>query len=139
PERIVVSFHGLPQRYVDAGDPYLEHCTKTAQLLREAMEWTDDFAPMTFQSKFGRAKWLEPATTSTIKALGESGVKNITVITPGFTADCIETLEEIAIAARETFKTAGGEKFDTIPCLNHEPEMISLLEFLIQHETTSWV
>jgi len=139
PERIVVSFHGLPQRYVDAGDPYLEHCTKTAQLLREAMEWADDFAPMTFQSKFGRAKWLEPATAATIKALGESGVKNIAVITPGFTADCIETLEEIAIAARETFRAAGGEKFDTIPCLNHEPEMISLLEFLIQHETTSWV
>ncbi len=137
PERVVISFHGLPQRNIEAGDPYFEHCTKTAQLLREAMGWTDDFSPLTFQSKFGRAKWLEPATANTIKALGESGIKNLAVITPGFTADCIETLEEIAITAGEIFRAAGGEKFSAIPCLNHEPEMISLLAILIQRDAQS--
>jgi protoporphyrin/coproporphyrin ferrochelatase len=139
PTRIVISFHGLPQRSVDAGDPYHNHCMKTASLLRDAMGWTDEFAPVAFQSKFGRAKWLEPATEATIKALGEQGVKNLAVMTPGFVADCIETLEEIGIAAHKTFLAAGGENFDTIPCLNDELEMILLLDRLIQRETAGWL
>ena len=138
PERVVISFHGLPQRYFDAGDPYYCHCAKTARLLRDAMGWTEEFAPMAFQSKFGREKWLEPATEDTIKTLGQSGVKKLSVITPGFVADCIETLEEIGIAARETFMAAGGEAFDAIPCLNDAPEMIDLLETLMRCETAGW-
>ncbi len=139
PERVVISFHGLPQRYFDAGDPYHCHCAKTARLLRETMGWAEEFAPMAFQSKFGREKWLEPSTEDTIQKLGEAGVKKLAVITPGFVADCIETLEEIALEARDTFEAAGGEEFDAIPCLNDEPEMITLLETLVRRETSGWV
>ncbi len=139
PECVVISFHGLPQRYFDAGDPYHCHCAKTARLLREAMGWTDKFAPMAFQSKFGRDKWLEPSTEDTIKTLGQNGVKKLAVIMPGFISDCIETLEEIDIAARDTFKNAGGTDFDAIPCLNDAPEMTSLLEYLIRREIAGWV
>lgn len=139
PERVVISFHGLPQRYFDAGDPYHCHCAKTARLLRAAMGWTEDFAPMAFQSVFGREKWLEPATEDTIKALAQKGVKKLSVITPGFVADCIETLEEIGIAARETFLQAGGEAFDAIPCLNDAPEMIDLLQTIMRRETAGWI
>lgn len=139
PERVLLSFHGLPQRYFEAGDPYHCHCAKTARLLREKMGWAEDFAPMTFQSKFGREKWLEPATDETIETLAAEGVKNIAVITPGFVSDCIETLEEIAIAGRETFIKAGGDHFAAIPCLNDSPEMIALLETLVRRETAGWL
>lgn len=139
PDRIALSFHGLPQRYFDAGDPYYCHCAKTARLLREEMGWTEEFAPLVFQSKFGREKWLEPAAEETIKALAADGVKNIAVIMPGFVSDCIETLEEIDIAARKTFLDAGGENFHAIHCLNDTSEMITLLEMLIRRETAGWV
>lgn len=139
PECVVISFHGLPQRYFDAGDPYFCHCAKTARLLRETMGWTDKFAPMAFQSKFGRDKWLEPSTEDTIKNLGENGVKKIAVITPGFVSDCIETLEEIDIAARETFTGTGGTNFSAIPCLNDAPEMTTLLEQIVRQEIAGWV
>lgn len=139
PERVVISFHGLPQRYFDMGDPYHCHCAKTARLLREKMGWTEDFAPMAFQSKFGREKWLEPATEDVIKKLGGEGVKKLSVITPGFVADCIETLEEIDIAGRETFTEAGGEAFTAIPCLNDAPETAALLETLARRETAGWI
>jgi len=138
PERVVISFHGLPQRYFEEGDPYHCHCAKTARLLREEMEWTEEFAPIAFQSKFGREKWLEPATEDVIKECAEAGVKKLAVITPGFVSDCIETLEEIALAGREKFLTHGGEHFDAIPCLNDSPEMIDLLEALIRKETSGW-
>ncbi len=138
PERVVISFHGLPQRYFDLGDPYHCHCAKTARLLREEMGWTEDFAPMAFQSKFGREKWLEPATEETINRLASEGVKKLAVIMPGFTADCIETLEEIDIAGRETFMEAGGEAFTAIPCLNDAPEMTVLMETLARRETAGW-
>ncbi|MAW81347.1 MAG: ferrochelatase [Parvularcula sp.] len=139
PERVIISFHGLPQRYFDMGDPYHCHCAKTARLLREKMGWTEDFAPMAFQSKFGREKWLEPATEDVIKKLGGEGVKKLGVITPGFVADCIETLEEIDIAGRETFMEAGGEAFTAIPCLNDAPETAALLETLARRETAGWI
>lgn len=103
PERVILSFHGLPQRYFKAGDPYHCHCAKTARLLREKLGWSEEFAPLAFQSKFGREPWLEPATDAMIEELGAAGVKNLAVMMPGFVADCIETLEEIDIAARETF------------------------------------
>ena len=139
PEHVILSFHGLPQRYFDAGDPYYCHCAKTARLLREAMGWTEAFAPMTFQSKFGRGKWLEPAAEETIERLANEGVKKLVVMTPGFVSDCIETLEEIDIRAREVFTRAGGECFDFIPCLNDRPEMIALLEKIVRRETAGWI
>jgi len=139
PERVVISFHGLPQRYFDAGDPYYCHCAKTARLLREEMGWTEGFAPMAFQSKFGREKWLEPATEETLQKLAGEGVKSIAVITPGFVADCIETLEEIDIAARAAFIAAGGEQFYSIPCLNDAPEMVGLLGTIIRREAAGWI
>ena len=139
PERVLISFHGLPERYFLAGDPYHCHCAKTARLLRTEMGWTEEFAPMTFQSKFGREKWLEPATEETLTTLAQGGVKNVAVITPGFVADCIETLEEIAIAARETFLANGGEAFDAIPCLNDSEEMTALLETIARRELSGWI
>ena len=139
PERVIISFHGLPQRYFDLGDPYHCHCAKTARLLREKMGWTEEFAPLAFQSKFGREKWLEPATEDIIKKLAGEGVKKLAVITPGFVSDCIETLEEIDMAGRETFMEAGGEAFTAIPCLNDAPEMTALLESIARRETAGWV
>ncbi|MEO1252701.1 MAG: ferrochelatase [Pseudomonadota bacterium] len=138
PDRIVLSFHGLPERYFLSGDPYHCHCAKTARLLRETMGWTDEFAPLAFQSKFGREKWLEPATEDTLERLAEEGVKNVAVITPGFVADCVETLEEIDIAARETFLGGGGERFEAIPCVNDAPETIDMLKVIVARETAGW-
>ncbi len=138
PERVIISFHGIPQRYFDAGDPYHCHCQKTARLLRDAMGWTATYAPLAFQSKFGPAKWLEPATTDVVDQLAADGVKRLAVITPAFVADCIETLEEIDIAAREQFEEAGGEAFETIPCLNDAPEMVDLLEAITRTEISGW-
>jgi len=139
PERVIISFHGLPQRYVDAGDPYYAHCSETARLLRIEMGWAEGYAPMTFQSKFGRGKWLAPATEATVLKLAGEGVKNIAVITPGFVADCIETLSEIDIALRKTFLAAGGAQFKTIACLNDTPEMAGLLETIILREADGWI
>ncbi len=139
PERVIISFHGLPQRYVDAGDPYYAHCCETAQRLRAEMGWTEDYAPMAFQSKFGRAKWLTPATEETALKLAGEGVKNIAVITPGFVADCIETLSEIDIGLRQTFLTAGGAQFKTIACLNDAPEMAQLLKIIVRREAAEWI
>ena len=138
PERVVISFHGLPKRYFDEGDPYHCHCAKTARLLRDAMNWSKEFAPMTFQSKFGREEWLGPATEDTLKEMAEAGVKDVAVITPGFVADCIETLEEIGIAARESFVASGGRNLHAIACLNDSPLMIDLIETLIRRETSGW-
>ncbi|WDI32689.1 ferrochelatase [Hyphococcus flavus] len=139
PERVIMSFHGLPQRYFDAGDPYHCHCAKTARLLREKMGWTDEFAPLAFQSKFGREKWLEPATDATIEELAQAGVKNLAVIMPGFVSDCIETLEEIDISGREIFMATGGQNFTAVPCLNDTPEMTALLTAITERETAGWL
>ena len=103
---ILASFHGIPQAYVDKGDPYYIHCVETMRLLREQLKLDETKLQLTFQSRFGRAKWLEPATDRTVKKLAKSGVKNIAVITPGFSADCLETLEEIAVENAHIFKQA---------------------------------
>ncbi|NWG70772.1 MAG: ferrochelatase [Parvularculaceae bacterium] len=131
PERVVLSYHGLPKRYVDRGDPYFDQCVVTSRLLRAAMGWSEDFAPMTFQSKFGPGRWLEPSTEKTIETLAERGVRNIAVLTPGFVADCVETLEEIALEARDAFVAAGGSTLVALPCLNESDAMIELLEALV--------
>lgn len=130
PQRVVLSFHGAPKRWSRDGDPYEAHCRETAQRLRAAMRWTEAFAPLAFQSRFGREEWLSPATDATIRDLGAAGITRLAVMTPGFLADCLETLEEIAMRGAETFQLAGGERFTSVPCLNDSPPTIDLLEAL---------
>ena len=118
PDVILASFHGVPKEFVDKGDPYYIQCVETMRLLRGVLKFDDKKLMLTFQSRFGGGKWLEPATDKTVKKLAKSGVKNIAVITPGFSADCLETLEEIAVENAHIFKKNGGENFAAIPCLN---------------------
>ncbi len=139
PEVVLASFHGIPQAYFDKGDPYYCHCAKTARLLREALGYSAEMMPMTFQSRFGPAKWLEPATAETIKALGKSGVKRLAVITPGFAADCLETLEEIGVENAGYFREAGGERFAAIPCLNDSVDGMRVIEALVTRELAGWI
>jgi len=127
PDIVLTSYHGLPQSYVDKGDPYQAECIRTTELLREYLELPDDKMEVTFQSRFGPKAWLQPYTDKTLEALAERGVKNIAVVMPGFAADCLETLEEIKIEAREIFLNAGGENFSTVPCLNADETHLDLL------------
>ena len=139
PDVIIASFHGLPQRYFEQGDPYHCHCAKTARLLRERLGMDEKRLQLTFQSRFGPTKWLEPYTDKTVVELAENGTKKIAVITPGFISDCVETLEEIGIALQEDFHHAGGTHFTTIPCLNDEAASIELLKTLALRDLTGWV
>jgi ferrochelatase len=136
PERLLLSFHGMPQRTLELGDPYHCHCQKTARLVSEALGREVDVA---FQSRFGRAKWLQPATDTTLATYPADGVKRIAVATPGFSADCIETLEELGIRGRATFTNAGGERFALLDCLNDSPESIAMLEQLVTRELAGWL
>jgi ferrochelatase len=136
PDVVVASFHGMPQRTLELGDPYHCHCRKTGRLLAGALgrELT-----VTFQSRFGRAKWLEPATDAVLEALPGTGVKKVAIVAPGFSADCLETLEELAIRGRESFLAAGGTHFAYLPCLNDSPEGIVMLRDLLARELAGWV
>lgn len=136
PERILVSFHGMPKRTLKLGDPYHCHCMKTARLLREK---TGRDLTITFQSRFGPAKWLEPATDTTLEELGAAGVKKIAIFAPGFSADCLETLEELAIQGHEQFEEAGGTHYAYIPCLNDGTTGMDMLEALIRRELGGWL
>lgn len=126
-EKLVMSFHGIPQRSVDRGDPYAEQCHATAQALAAALALAPDQWLATFQSRFGTAKWLQPYTQPTLEALARGGLKSVDVICPGFPADCLETLEEISLECREAFLHAGGQEFRYIPCLNERPDWIAAL------------
>jgi ferrochelatase len=126
-EKLVMSFHGLPQRSVDRGDPYARHCLNTARLLAEKLALPGSEFAVTFQSRFGAAKWLRPYTQPTLEELARSGVGRVDVICPGFVSDCLETLEEIGITAKAAFMAAGGREFHLIPCLNESPEWIAAL------------
>jgi ferrochelatase len=139
PEVVLASFHGLPRRYLTLGDPYHCHCVKTARLLRERLGWDDQDLRLTFQSRFGREEWLRPYTDETVRSLAADGVKNLAIVTPGFAADCVETLEEIAIGARESFLEHGGENFTFVPCLNDEADHIALLADLVRRELAGWI
>jgi protoporphyrin/coproporphyrin ferrochelatase len=139
PDVILASFHGIPQDYFDKGDPYYCHCAKTTRLLRERLRLDDSELIMTFQSRFGRAEWLKPYTDATVKALAARGVKNIAVITPGFSADCLETLEEIAGENAEYFHHAGGKNFAAIPCLNDSEPGMRVIETVVRRELQGWV
>jgi len=136
PDRLLLSFHGMPVRTRELGDPYHDHCRETARLLGNALGREVDIA---FQSRFGRAKWLEPATDATLAAYPGQSVKRLAVATPGFSADCIETLEELGIRGRHAFKKAGGDAFALLDCLNDSAESISMLERLIERELAGWL
>ena len=136
PERLLLSFHGMPVRTLALGDPYHCHCRKTARLLAEMLDRNVDVA---FQSRFGRAKWLEPATDATLAAYPKDGIKRIAVAAPGFSADCIETLEELGIRGRRTFEHAGGERFALLDCLNDSPEGMDMLSRLVSRELAGWL
>jgi ferrochelatase len=139
PEVVLASFHGLPREYLDKGDPYYCHCHKTARLLRERLGWPEDRLRLTFQSRFGPAEWLQPYTDVTIAELAKKGVKRMAVVMPGFSADCLETLEEIGIRAVKTFRENGGEAFAALPCLNDGEPGMRMIEQLVRRELSGWV
>jgi ferrochelatase len=139
PDVIVASYHGMPKEYVAKGDPYEAQCERTTQLLRQQLGMDDKKLIMTYQSRFGRAKWLEPFTIKTVKALAKQGVKNLVVMTPGFSADCLETLEEIAIENAHVFKRYGGKNFAAIPCLNDSEAGMLMIWQLAMRELKGWV
>ena len=139
PDVIIASFHGMPQEYLEKGDPYYCQCAATARLLRERLKLDDKQLMLTFQSRFGPAEWLKPYTDATVKALAERGVKNLAVITPGFSSDCLETLEEIAMENAEIFRHAGGENFAAIPCLNDSPGGMAVIRDVVTRELQGWI
>jgi protoporphyrin/coproporphyrin ferrochelatase len=130
PDLIIASYHGIPKKYFDKGDPYHCYCHKTTRLIKE--KFTEIEILTTFQSRFGPQEWLTPYTDKTLESLPNEGIKNLLVICPGFASDCVETLEEINIQGRESFLNSGGEKFDLIPCLNDSSEHIELFENLVK-------
>ena len=138
PDQLVMSFHGVPERTLHLGDPYHCECFKTARLLAQELGLGKEQFKVTFQSRLGRAKWLEPYTEPTLIAMGQAGVKRVDVICPGFTSDCLETLEEIAMEGREAFLHAGGQAFHYIPCLNDDPSWITALCELSQQHLSGW-
>ncbi len=139
PEVIVASYHGMPRDYVARGDPYESQCVRTTELLRARLGLSETELMMTFQSRFGRSRWLEPYTIKTVKALAKKGVKNLVVITPGFSTDCLETLEEIALENARVFKRYGGKNFAAIPCLNDSEAGMQLIGQLAMRELKGWV
>lgn len=139
PEVLLLSFHGMPERTLHLGDPYHCHCRKTARLLEEAMARPGLRFVTTFQSRFGRAKWLEPATDAMLEELAHGGTRRMAVAMPGFSADCLETLEEIAMEGRETFLEAGGEHYAALACLNTGEPGMAMLETIIRRELAGWL
>jgi protoporphyrin/coproporphyrin ferrochelatase len=138
PDVIIASYHGIPKSYFEKGDPYHCDCMKTTRLLRERMGLSKEELITTFQSRFGPEEWLQPYTDKTIEQMGKDGVKSIAVFNPGFVSDCLETLEEIAVEAEETFHEAGGINFAHIPCLNDSPEGMRVIEHLVRRELLGW-
>jgi protoporphyrin/coproporphyrin ferrochelatase len=139
PDVILASFHGIPKSYSDKGDPYVSHCAETTRLLRERLKLDERKLMMTFQSRFGRAEWLKPYTDMTVRDLAAQGAKNLAVLTPGFTADCLETLEEIAHENAGYFRAGGGENFAAIPCLNDSQAGMRVIETVVLRELQGWV
>ena len=135
PDRLLLSFHGMPQRTLELGDPYHCHCRKTARLLGERLSIATDVA---FQSRFGRAKWLEPSTENVLGAYPAQGVRKLAIVAPGFSVDCIETIEELGIRGRETFVAAGGTDFALLDCLNASAEGMTMLQSLLSRELAGW-
>jgi ferrochelatase len=139
PDVILASYHGMPEDYLNKGDPYYCQCAATTRLLRARLKLGEDRLMMTFQSRFGSAEWLKPYTDATVKSLAERGVKNLAVLTPGFAADCLETLEEIAMENADIFKRAGGENFAHIPCLNDSERGMAVIRDVVARELQGWL
>ena len=139
PEVLLLSFHGMPQRTLDLGDPYHCHCQKTSRLLQEKLARPGLRFRTTFQSRFGRAKWLEPATDVVLEEEAKAGTKRLAIAAPGFSADCLETLEELAIQGREQFTEAGGDHFAALSCLNTSDAGLTMLETLLRRELAGWI
>ncbi len=139
PDKLLFSYHGVPKRYCDEGDPYFCHCHNTTRLVAELLDLGEDDYMTVFQSRFGREEWLQPYTDETLKALPGEGVKSVQVICPGFSADCLETIEEIGEENREYFEEAGGSEFGYIPCLNSSDEHVAALAQLLEEELAGWV
>ena len=139
PDILVTSYHGVPVRYLTDGDPYHCQCHKTTRLLRERLGWPEDKIKVTFQSKFGPEDWVQPYTVEEVARLAEAGKKNIAVIAPAFSSDCVETLEEINEEIRESFVHAGGQTFTYIPCLNESEDHIAALAAVLERELAGWV
>ncbi|MCO5761038.1 MAG: ferrochelatase [Chromatiaceae bacterium] len=137
-QRLVMSFHGLPQAYFDAGDPYYCHCQKTARLLAESLGLAPEDYAVTFQSRLGVKAWLQPYTDEYLQGLPAQGIRHVQVICPGFSVDCLETLEEVAMENREHFLAKGGESYDYIPCLNDGEGHIAFLQGLVQRHLRGW-
>ena len=138
PDQLLMSFHGVPERTLQLGDPYHCECLKTARLLAERLRLAPEQWRLSFQSRLGRAKWIEPYTEPTLRALGKSGVKRVDVVCPGFTSDCLETLEEIAMEGRQAFLSSGGKEFHYIACLNDDPAWITALCDVVQQHLSGW-
>jgi ferrochelatase len=139
PDILVCSYHGVPERYLKEGDPYHCHCVKTTRLLKERLGWDDTQIITTFQSKFGPEEWLKPYTVEHVAVLAEQGKKNIAVMAPAFSSDCVETLEEINEEIKESFEEAGGEDFHYIPCLNDDEAHIRMMMAVLEREMSGWV
>lgn len=138
PDRLLLSFHGVPEFQHHAGDPYYCECHTTARLLRDALSLTDETCQLAFQSRFGKAEWLKPYTSETLKQWGQSGIKSVDVVCPGFAVDCLETLEEIAMQNRDLYLEAGGREFHYIEALNTRDEHIDLLGELVKTHVAGW-
>jgi len=138
PDHVLISFHGVPRRHADSGDPYPEHCKATAQLLMQAMGWSNDHTTLAFQSLFGREEWLRPYTEDTLKELASRKVARLLAICPGFTADCLETLEEMDLTNGHLYRNAGGGEYRRVPCLNTEPAWIDALQSIANRHLAGW-
>lgn len=139
PDKLIATFHGMPEKYLEKGDPYHCQCQKTSRLLRERLDWPKDNWLTTFQSRFGNDPWLQPYTDETVERLAKEGVKNLTLVAPGFSADCLETLEELEGENREIFEEHGGEKFSYVPALNDSEAGIAVIEAVVRRELMGWV
>lgn len=139
PDVVITSYHGMPVDYLKKGDPYHCQCYKTTRLVREYLGWPAARLMVTFQSRFGPTEWLQPYTDKTLEELPKKGIRKVAILAPAFSADCIETLEEIAMAGKETFLEAGGEQYAYIPCLNDTPAGMDMIETVVRRELSGWL
>ncbi|MBO9587321.1 ferrochelatase [Devosia sp.] len=139
PDVVITSYHGMPVEYLQKGDPYHCQCHKTTRLVREYLGWPKEKLMVTFQSRFGPTEWLQPYTDKTLEELPGKGIKKVAILAPAFSADCIETLEEIAMGGKDTFLEAGGDKFAYIPCLNDSPAGMDMIEAMVRRELGGWL